>query len=362
MVRGDRCVERSPDRSDVARMREVGPGSLIGHRAMTVISRISAMASSAASTSERIQEILEQLRRLIPIEAAMVSFVDPTSGGPRVVTSQGYSTSLVSYLNGREFHTEMIAPFCLPQRGWPVRERDLPVDPLSLRCVTDYFLPAGLVEGLLSALVTAGGRYVGFIDISAGDYQHPSDEACAVVGYLAPTLANVIDPRQSARWLASTLADDCVAIGFSGDGGVALLRGEPDPELLDPRSVLQQTATRLLSGTPTTAAFLWPTSDGGWYACRVLRCRDGVIVLAATRVQQPNGLTRRELEVLTFLVDGGSNAEIGGRLKVTARTVKAHVEHILQKLDTPTRAAAVGRSIMEGLLLPPEALAELRSR
>ncbi|WP_214371328.1 hypothetical protein [Pseudonocardia sp. H11422] len=76
---------------------------------------------------------------------------------------------------------------------------------------------------------------MGFIDISDGDYEHPSDEACAVVEYLAPTLANVIDPLRSTRLPASTLADDCVAIGLLPDDVVIPLRGIPDLELLDPR-------------------------------------------------------------------------------------------------------------------------------
>ncbi|WP_214371327.1 LuxR C-terminal-related transcriptional regulator [Pseudonocardia sp. H11422] len=80
-----------------------------------------------------------------------------------------------------------------------------------------------------------------------------------------------------------------------------------------------------------------------------------------TEVDRPHGLTRHELEVLTLLVDGGSNAEIAGALQVPTRTVKAHVEHILDKLGVPTRAAAVGRAIQDGLL-SPEALAELDSR
>ncbi|MHA6795613.1 response regulator transcription factor [Pseudonocardia bannensis] len=344
------------------RAMPASPGALVGGQALAAISRISAVASSAAPAAERMQEILEHLGTLIPIEGAMVSAVDPASGHRRVVTNQGYSASLVAYLNGGEFHAEMIEPFGLPRRGWPVRERDLPVDPRSLRCVAEYFDPAGLVEGLLSTLVTADGRYVGFIDISDGDYDHPSDEACAVVGYLAPTLANVIDPLQSARLLASTLADDCVAVGLLPDDVVIPLRGVPDPELLDPRGGLHRTVGRLLGGTRRTAAFLWPTSGGGWYACRSFRCRDQVVVLTATVVERPHDLTRRELEVLTLLVDGGSNAEIAGTLQVTARTVKAHVEHILEKLGIPTRAAAVGRAIQDGLLLSPEALAGLDSR
>jgi DNA-binding NarL/FixJ family response regulator len=85
-------------------------------------------------------------------------------------------------------------------------------------------------------------------------------------------------------------------------------------------------------------------------------------VLAVTESERPHGLTHRELEVLTLLVDGASNAEIADTLRVKSRTIKAHVEHILEKLDIPTRAAAAGRAIQDGLLLSPEALAELRGR
>jgi DNA-binding CsgD family transcriptional regulator len=331
------------------------PSPLVSERALTAISRISATASSAASAAERTDEIIDQLGKFIPIKGALVSYVDPAAGDRRLLTSLGYSSPLVDYLNSGDFHSELIEPFSLPLGGWPVRERDLPVDPLSLRCISEFFRPAGLVEGMLSALVTADGRYVGFIDISRGDGKPPSDEACAVVGYIAPTLANIVDPLQSARWLAATVADDCVAIGLIGDTLVVPLRGTPDPDLLDPTGVLHRTATRLLTGTLSTTAFLSPRALGGWHACRAFRCRDEILVLAVRNVARPHGLTRRELEVLTLLVDGCSNAKIAAQLWITTRTVKAHVEHILEKLAVPTRAAAVGRAIQEGLVLAPAA-------
>jgi hypothetical protein len=145
------------------------------------------------------------------------------------------------------------------------------VDPRSLRCVAEFFDPAGLVEGLLSALVTTDGRYVGFIDISDGDFDHPSDEACAVVGYVAPTLANIVDPLQSVGWLASALPDDAVVVGLLPDGVVMPLRGLPNPDLLDRRHALHRTATRMLTGTRPMAAFLWPARSGDWYSCRAFR-------------------------------------------------------------------------------------------
>lgn len=53
------------------------------------------------------------------------------------------------------------------------------------------------------------------------------------------------------------------------------------------------------------------------------------------------GLTAREGEVLRWLAEGKSNAEIGEILGIAPGTVKIHVQRILAKLGAPNRAAAV---------------------
>jgi DNA-binding CsgD family transcriptional regulator len=53
------------------------------------------------------------------------------------------------------------------------------------------------------------------------------------------------------------------------------------------------------------------------------------------------GLTRREAEVLLWVVKDKSNAEIAKLLSCSAGTVKKHLEHIYSKLGVETRVAAV---------------------
>jgi DNA-binding CsgD family transcriptional regulator len=54
-------------------------------------------------------------------------------------------------------------------------------------------------------------------------------------------------------------------------------------------------------------------------------------------------LTRRELEVLSMLAEGETNASIARRLIVSEDTVKTHVKHILRKLGVHNRSQAVSR-------------------
>lgn len=67
-------------------------------------------------------------------------------------------------------------------------------------------------------------------------------------------------------------------------------------------------------------------------------------------VEQPT-LSLRELEVLTLLASGSSNAEIASRLYVSTETIKTHVAHLLRKLDVPNRAQAVRKAERMGLLV-----------
>jgi two-component system, NarL family, response regulator len=68
----------------------------------------------------------------------------------------------------------------------------------------------------------------------------------------------------------------------------------------------------------------------------------------ATRT--PNSdLSPREREVLSLMVQGRSNREIGAALKITEATVKCHVSVILERLGVTDRTQAVISALQRGL-------------
>jgi DNA-binding CsgD family transcriptional regulator len=52
---------------------------------------------------------------------------------------------------------------------------------------------------------------------------------------------------------------------------------------------------------------------------------------------EPPYLTRRELQVIEWIVAGKRNDDIGRILECSPRTVQKHVQHILEKLRLETR-------------------------
>ena len=83
----------------------------------------------------------------------------------------------------------------------------------------------------------------------------------------------------------------------------------------------------------------------------------GVLVLARRRTVEPalpvgtsSPLSSRETEVLRELVGGARNAEIAARLRITERTVKAHLSSIYLKLGVETRSAAVAIAVQRQLV------------
>ncbi len=62
-------------------------------------------------------------------------------------------------------------------------------------------------------------------------------------------------------------------------------------------------------------------------------------------------LTPREQEVLVLLVEGLNNRQIAERLFVSRATAKAHVSHILEKLDVSNRAEAITLALRRKLVV-----------
>jgi DNA-binding NarL/FixJ family response regulator len=62
-----------------------------------------------------------------------------------------------------------------------------------------------------------------------------------------------------------------------------------------------------------------------------------------------DGLTEREVEVLTEIAAGLSNAEIADKFRITGATVKSHINHLLAKTRTRDRAQLVAYAFRHGV-------------
>ncbi|TDC53178.1 response regulator transcription factor [Actinomadura sp. KC345] len=63
----------------------------------------------------------------------------------------------------------------------------------------------------------------------------------------------------------------------------------------------------------------------------------------------PDGLTRREAEVLALIAQGRSNSEIAGDLFISEATVKTHINNLFAKANLRDRAQAVSYAFRHGL-------------
>jgi len=66
----------------------------------------------------------------------------------------------------------------------------------------------------------------------------------------------------------------------------------------------------------------------------------------------PGGLTAREREVLSLIVDGLGNKEIAYRLNISDRTVQFHIRSIFEKTGARTRTEAAVLALKKSLLKP----------
>jgi DNA-binding CsgD family transcriptional regulator len=72
--------------------------------------------------------------------------------------------------------------------------------------------------------------------------------------------------------------------------------------------------------------------------------------LSRKRFDAPDGLTRRELQVLRLVAEGKTNRDVAAELSISEKTVARHVSNIFVKLGLSTRAAATAYAYRHDLV------------
>lgn len=219
-----------------------------------------------------------------------------------------------------------------------------------------------------------------------------------------PVRVLVVDDQRVVRDGLSVLLSQLPGIevvGTAADGAEAVVRAEavrPDVVLMDlnmPRCDGVEATRRIGQARPETRVVVltaYSDDDSVWAALRAgavgFLTKDagaGEILRAITAVaageaeldpsvqrrlleafrsgdragfpragSQPDpgasGLTRREIDVLSQVAAGLSNAEIASTLVVSTATVKTHVNHLLAKTGTRDRAQLVAYAFQRGLV------------
>jgi DNA-binding CsgD family transcriptional regulator len=220
--------------------------------------------------------------------------------------------------------------------------------------------PAGFREGLGVALFEPGGPHMGIVSLLFSSGEPPSAAVRDRLARLSPLIAKALSPMRSLLATARLVQGATAGAILLQDGTTYPLAGLEDHAVLGSDSPVLDIAQKVLRAGQVYRSFLWPARErsaaDGHLRITVLAATELPAFVLGMLLVTPDvdcrGLTPRELQVLGLLVDGRSNQQIAKRLAVAPRTVAAHVEHLLHKMEAPTRTVAAIRAEREGCYVP----------
>jgi DNA-binding NarL/FixJ family response regulator len=151
----------------------------------------------------------------------------------------------------------------------------------------------------------------------------------------------VVDGIQATQHLSEHYPDIAVVVLTTyadDDSVIAALRAGA-------RSYLTKDADRVdiahtLRSSVAGLAVLDPTIQAALVAAAT-RTQPPATTLSALPDPLPDGLTKREGEILALMARGRTNAEIAAALYLSPHTVKSHINRVFAKTGSPDRATAL---------------------
>ncbi|TCI99692.1 LuxR C-terminal-related transcriptional regulator [Aeromicrobium sp. IC_218] len=318
------------------------------------------IVASTLPVLDRAQSLVESLGRWLSVDAVWLTLCDPASNAYATVGSTGLERPVLDYLASPSVAQEVQLAALNHDRP-PVSVTELPVPVDELPTWADCLIPTGFRGGLGVPLCEPGGLSVGMLSLLAASDEPPSSAVRHHLGQLAPLIARGVSPIRSVGATTALMHGATSGAVLVSDGTTYPVPGLQDHPLLHRHSEVVDIARRMISAGQEYRTFMWPGDDEAGTAghARVtVLAANGVPrfltgMLLVTPQASCRGLTRRELEVLGLVVEGRSNQQIAHRLGLALRTVATHLEHILRKLEVPSRTLAAVRAEREGCHVPP---------
>lgn len=318
------------------------------------------ITTSTQSLPARAEALLLELGRSVPFDSAWVALADPLGCGYLSLASVALDDGTLHYLSGPRMAHDIEVAGADRVRP-PLSPSDLPFPAEELRTWAECLIPAGYHEALGVALFGPGHRRIGHLTLLSADATPPTQAVRDRLDALTPLLAEGVDPLRSVIATARLVEHAVAGVIVAGDHAVVRLPGFVHDPLLVPDSPVLDAARRAVHDGRLYATFLWPggpeRASRGYVRVTTVAGPDALTkgttrIVLLSPAGPLHGLTARELEVLGLIVNGCSNAEIANALVIAPRTVAAHLEHILVKLEASSRTLAAVRAERMGLYVP----------
>jgi DNA-binding CsgD family transcriptional regulator len=313
---------------------------------LTAVAAVGRLVDELEHSPAAAEPLLTALASLAACDSALLATVDRATGRHRLLANVGYPEAVADFVvNG---YPRTCPGFAFTRGvGLPVRMCDIPFDYRATRAYSEVLEPAGFREGVTVCLRSGSGEYTGLLTMSSVDRRPASPEALVTLSALSSRLASVSAPQAAAVPQDRVVrAGEVLVTVATGPGRIRVPMGADD-DLPLTRAQLLAVARLTARSRRDRVGFFHQDRHRRWWAVRAQRSVPtgpgaADVVLTVREQEPPYGLTARELDILTLMVTGLPNAEIASRLSTSISTVKTHVEHILHKLGSTSRAGAVG--------------------
>lgn len=224
---------------------------------------------------------------------------------------------------------------------------------------TDIVLAASFVGDVTpeqSYLLRAlDGRLTGHLLVGAStgwSGPAPSLPEVEATDHLLAVLGGFVDYMHGPLWVTTGRpAGECTAI-VADTGAVHHIPGRDPGPYLTQGSALVRTIVSERPPIHVVTRLWWVDPNGGWHLVVLQGGSDGTLV-TSRQPALPYQLTGREMEVLTLVAAGLTNAKIARQLFISDSTVAKHVERGMRKTGSASRAVLAARAVLEGLTLRP---------